>query len=181
MTRARRSVLSLSLVALTTPLVYPQSAQAAAKANRPPERTLAPGQRARCTASPPVAQLTYQEIQQAESLIDEGYLPDELIEALEGVEVEYELIGRAPNALPVVAAIAVAAVAWCVRGALASLVPSALQAMANRANRNISPPTWVSNAIFGCAGGPVLRVLTSQWLRNKFVAAVLAMVIRLNS
>lgn len=52
MTLARRSVLSLSLVALTTPLVYPQSAQAAAKANRPPERTLAPGQRARCTASP---------------------------------------------------------------------------------------------------------------------------------
>ncbi|WP_205413109.1 hypothetical protein [Austwickia chelonae] len=178
----RRNALTLGIVALTVPIasVPSRSAQAAVKERRLPEHAPAHGRRRQCPVAP-VAQLTYQDIQEAQSLIDSGYLSDEIIRALDGVEVQYELIGPAPRALPVVAAIAVAAVAWCAKGALSSLPASAIQDLASRANQNIPPPTWVSNAIFGCAGGPVIGALTSQWMRTKFIAAVLAMIIRLSS
>lgn len=53
--------------------------------------------------------------------------------------------------------------------------------MVHQANSNVPPPDWVLNAIFGCAGGPVLGVLTSQAMRLKFAGAVLAAVIKLRN
>lgn len=125
--------------------------------------------------------IPYSAIAEAEELIADGTIDPELVAALENVDVDYVIVGPQPRALPAIAAAAVAVTAWCVNGALASLVPSALQEMASRAFDGIEPPDWVMNAIFGCAGGPVLGALASQALRLKFAAAVLAAVIKLRN
>ncbi|MBS5996540.1 hypothetical protein L2121_11425 [Corynebacterium diphtheriae bv. mitis] len=126
-------------------------------------------------------QIPYSYISTAESMIADGTIDDEVVNALEGVEVNYEIVGPAPRALPAVAAAAVAVTAWCVKGAVGSLAPSAIQQIAHAANDGIEPPSWVMNAIFGCAGGPVLGALTTQTMRVKFAGAVLAAVIKLRN
>lgn len=126
-------------------------------------------------------QLPYSAITEAEKLIASGSLDPELVTALEGIDVNYEIVGSQPMTLPAVAAVAVAAVAWCVKGALSSIVTSGVQQMANLAHEGIAPPDWVMNAIFGCAGGLVLGALTSQAMRLKFAVVVLATVIKLRN
>lgn len=126
-------------------------------------------------------QIPYYAITDANELIAHSAAEPDVIEALEGVDVNYEIVGPQPMALPAVAAIAVAAVAWCVKGAFTSLPASGIQQMASMAHDGIAPPTWVMNAIFGCAGGPVLGALTSQAMRVNFAAVVLATVIKLRN
>ena len=126
-------------------------------------------------------QVPYSYISTAEAMIADGTIDDEVVNALEGAEVNYEIVGPAPRALPAVAAAAVAVAAWCVKGALGSLVPSTIQQMAHEENDGIEPPSWVMNAIFSCAGGPVIGALTTQAMRVKFAGAVLATVIKLRN
>lgn len=123
----------------------------------------------------------YAAVAVGEQLLADGVIDEELANALEDVDAPYVIEGPRPRALPVVAALAVAGAAWCVKGALGSLVPSALQQMAHQAHDGIEPPTWVTNAVFGCAAGPVLGALASQAMRLKFVAAVLSAVIKLRN
>lgn len=136
-----------------------------------------------CVASGSVepVQIPSSYIATIEELIADGTIDSELVEALEGVQIDYEIVGPTPRALPAVAAAAVAAVAWCVKGAFSSLIPSSLQWLAHQANNGIEPPTWVMNAIFGCAGGPVLGALTTQTMRIKFAGAVLSALIKLRN
>ncbi|MGL5406132.1 MAG: hypothetical protein ACRDAX_04980 [Propionibacteriaceae bacterium] len=126
-----------------------------------------------------MVKLTYKEIAAAKQMIDSGLIDKSIVVALEGVRIDYEIIGPSPRALPVVATVAVAAVAWCAKGALGSLPASALQDIANRANNDIPPPDYVMNAIFACAGGPVLGVLTSQWMRVRFAGAVIGLILKI--
>lgn len=180
---SRRRALVFGMLVMTPPaaaLLAPP-AQAGPRSGGSFPHVHAPAQgRLRCTA-PQVAQLTHEDLEIAHSLIREGALSDDVVAALEGVEIDYEIIGPAPRALPVVAAVAVAAVAWCAKGALSSLPASAIQQLVNQANKNIPPPDWIMNAIFGCAGGPVIGALTSQWMRVQFAGAVMAMILRLSS
>lgn len=128
----------------------------------------------------PVA-VPYAAVASVEELIDNGTIDAAVVSALNTTDPNVTVVGPQPLALPVVAALAIAGVAWCAKGALSSLVPSALQAMVHQANSNVPPPDWVLNAIFGCAGGPVLGALTSQAMRLKFAGAVLAAVIKLRN
>ena len=122
-------------------------------------------------------EITYQDLVTAESVLD-----SELEEALADVDVDYQMVGPAPRALPAVAAAAVAVVGWCVKGALSSVPASALQDAASRAtDEGVPPPDYIMNAIFGCAGGPVLGALTSQAMRVKFAGAVLAFTIKIRN
>ncbi|AKE42165.1 hypothetical protein UL82_10140 [Corynebacterium kutscheri] len=123
----------------------------------------------------------YAAVAAAEELIANGVIDDDIVSALNDTDPNVTVVGPQPRALPAVAALAVAGVAWCAKGALSSLVPSALQEMVHQANSNIPPPDWVMSAIFGCAGGPILGALTSQAVRVKFAGAVLATIIKLRN
>lgn len=126
-------------------------------------------------------ELTYEQLVIAQSVLEEFDV--ELIAALEQANFSYKIIGPRPRALPalsVVASAATAVVAWCVKGALSSIPASAIQHMAHKALQdNVPPPDYVMNAIFGCAGGPVIGALTSQWMRVKFAGAVLSVLMRI--
>ena len=122
-------------------------------------------------------EITYQDLVTAESVLD-----PELEEALSDVDVNYRMVGPAPRALPAVAAAAVAVVGWCVKGALTSVPASAIQDAASRAtDGSVAPPDYMMNAVFGCAGGPVVGALTTQAMRVKFAGAVLAFVIKIRN
>lgn len=122
-------------------------------------------------------EVTYQDLVTAESVLD-----PELEEALSDVDVDYRMVGAAPRALPAVAAAAVAVAGWCVQGALGSVPASVIQHAASRAtDETIPPPDYMMNAIFGCAGGPVVGALTTQAMRVKFAGAVLAFVIKIRN
>ena len=119
-------------------------------------------------------EITYPDLVTAESVLD-----PELEEAFFDVDVKYRMVGPAPRALPAVAAAAVAVVGWCVKGALTSVSASAIQDAASRAtDEAVAPPDYMMNAIFGCAGGPLVGALTTQAMRVKFAGAVLAFVIK---
>lgn len=128
----------------------------------------------------PVA-VPYTAVAAAEELIDSGVIDDEIVFALNETDPNVTVVGPQPRALPAVAALAVAGVAWCVKGALSGLTTSALQQIVHLVNSNVPPPDWVMSAIFDCAGGPVLGALTSQAMRVKFAGAVLATVIKLRN
>lgn len=78
-----------------------------------------------------------------------------------------------------IAAVAIAAAAWCARGALASVPTSALSDIVN--GRNSGWRTYVTNAIIGCfvgeVGGWVWRVLPG-WVKTRAVNMVLSFIIR---
>ena len=113
-------------------------------------------------------EITYQDLVTAESVLD-----PELEEAFFDVDVKYRMVGPAPRAA------AVAVVGWCVKGALTSVSASAIQDAASRAtDEAVAPPDYMMNAIFGCAGGPLVGALTTQAMRVKFAGAVLAFVIK---
>ena len=126
-------------------------------------------------------QVPYAAVAEAEHLIAEGTIDSEMLKSLNEIDVNYEIVGPQPRILPAVAAIAVGAVSWCVKGALSSLPASGIQHLASKAHDGIAPPNWVMNAIFGCAGDPVVGALTSQFARVKFAGAVLAAVIKLRN
>ena len=64
------------------------------------------------------------------------------------------MVGPAARALPEVAAVAVAVAGWCVKGALTSVPPCAIQDAASRAtDEAVPPPNYMMNAIFACPGG----------------------------
>lgn len=114
----------------------------------------------------------------AEEPFASGAIDDDIVSALNDTdpnvaEPSVTVVGPRPRALLAAAALAVGAFAWCAKGALPSLVPSDLQEMAHQVNSNDPPPDWVTSAILGCAGGPVLGTLTSQARRLKFAGAVL--------
>lgn len=122
-------------------------------------------------------EITYQDLVTAESVLD-----PELEEAFSGSDVDYRMVGPAPRALPAVAAAAVAVVGWCVKGALTSVPASVVHDAASRAtNESVPPPDYMMNAIFGCAGGPVVGALTTQTMRVKFAGAVLAFVTKIRN
>ena len=110
-------------------------------------------------------EITYQDLVTAESVLD-----PELEEALSDVDVNYRMVGPAHRDLPAVAAAAVAVVGWCVKGALTSVPDGA-----------VAPPDYMMNAVFGCAGGPVVGALTTQAMRVKFAGAVLAFVFKIRN
>ncbi|MHC9940899.1 hypothetical protein ACQX2H_05585 [Corynebacterium diphtheriae] len=116
-----------------------------------------------------------------EELIDNGIIDPSVVFALNNTDPNDTVVGPQPRALPAVAALALAGVAWCAKGALSSLVPSVLHAMVHQANSNVPLPDRVLNALFGCAEGPVLGAVSSQAMRLKFAGAVLAAVIKLRN
>ncbi|MHC9572579.1 hypothetical protein ACQQ6Y_03010 [Corynebacterium diphtheriae] len=128
----------------------------------------------------PVA-VPYAAVAAVEELIDNGTIDPSVVFALNNTDPNVTVVGPQPRALPAVAALALAGVAWCAKGALSSLVPSALQAMVHQANSNVPSPDRALNAIFGCAGGPVLGALSSQAMRLKFAGAVLTAVTKLRN
>ncbi|MGW8379298.1 hypothetical protein [Streptomyces sp. ODS28] len=84
----------------------------------------------------------------------------------------------APRALPI-AAVAIAAAAWCARGAVASIPTSVLSDVAD--GKFSGKGTYAKNAIIGCLGGEIggwaWKVLPG-WVKNKAVAAVAAFIIK---
>lgn len=84
----------------------------------------------------------------------------------------------APQAFPI-AAIAIAAAAWCAKGALASVPTSALYDIYN--GRYSGWRTYVTNAIIGClvgeVGGWVWRVLPG-WVKTQAINMVVSFIIR---
>jgi hypothetical protein len=83
-----------------------------------------------------------------------------------------------PQAFPI-AAVAIAAAAWCARGALASVPTSALSDIIN--GRYSGWRTYVTNAVIGClvgeVGGWVWRVLPG-WVKTQAVNMVVSFIIR---
>ncbi|MCZ9309928.1 hypothetical protein LH392_01270 [Corynebacterium uberis] len=161
-------------IVLTLIIAISSTATAAPVCNPPENRGLL------CSSQPQFdrghTRLTRQDIVWAEAVIDH-----DLVSALAGVEIPYQDESDS-RAVPLVAAVAVAVVGWCVNGALSSVAPSAIQEMVSQATAGkIAPPDWVMNAIFGCAGGPVLGALTTQAMRVKFASAVLAFVIKIRN
>lgn len=86
--------------------------------------------------------------------------------------------GVQTRAFPIAAA-AVAAAAWCARGALASVPTSALSDVAD--GKFSGKNTYIRNAIIGCLGGEIggwaWKVLPG-WVKNKAVAMVAAFIIK---
>lgn len=72
-----------------------------------------------------------------EELIDNGTIDPSVVFALNTTDRNVTVIGPPPRALPVVAAFTLAGVACRARGALASLVPSALQTMVHQLVRTV--------------------------------------------
>ncbi|RLU81366.1 hypothetical protein CTZ27_33065 [Streptomyces griseocarneus] len=121
----------------------------------------------------------------AEPLTDEQlrFINDRL-----GPEAELEIVdalassgdgsGRTKRALPIAAA-AIAAAAWCARGAVASVPTSVLSDVAD--GKFSGKGTYAKNAIIGCLGGEIggwaWKVLPG-WVKNKAVAAVAAFIIK---
>lgn len=81
------------------------------------------------------------------------------------------------RALPI-AAVAIAAAAWCTKGALGSIPASILNDISNGGEGG----GYVRNAIIGCLAGELGTVwrFTPQWVKNQAIAAVAAVIIRLS-
>ncbi|MBT0565589.1 hypothetical protein [Williamsia sp. CHRR-6] len=80
------------------------------------------------------------------------------------------------KALPV-AAVAIAAAAWCARGALASVPTSVLDDISNGG----AGTAYARNAIIGCLGGEIGGLVWKflpAYLKKKAIEAVAAFVIR---
>jgi len=78
-----------------------------------------------------------------------------------------------------IAAVAIAAAAWCARGALASVPTTALSDILN--GRWSPWRTYVTNAIIGCLIGEVGSVVwrfLPGWVRNQAVNMVISFIIR---
>lgn len=76
-----------------------------------------------------------------------------------------------------IAAVAIAAAAWCAKGALGSVATSALDDVANGGE----PTDYVRNAIIGCIAGEVGGVVWKflpGWVKKKAVELVAAFVIK---
>ncbi|MBK4152464.1 hypothetical protein GWO62_04570 [Corynebacterium macginleyi] len=77
------------------------------------------------------------------------YLGSEAIKEFNRAQVE---ANNGERALPVIAGVAISAVAWCASGALSSIPTSILVDLVNRGEGG---GDYVKNAIFGCAGGTI--------------------------
>ncbi|MEU2855514.1 hypothetical protein [Streptomyces syringium] len=86
--------------------------------------------------------------------------------------------GRATRAFPIAAA-AIAAAAWCAKGAVASVPTSVLSDVAD--GKFSGKGTYAKNAIVGCLGGEIggwaWKVLPG-WVKNKAVSLVAAFIIK---
>ncbi|MFI0739231.1 hypothetical protein ACH4PU_14235 [Streptomyces sp. NPDC021100] len=86
--------------------------------------------------------------------------------------------GRVKRAIPIAAA-AIAAAAWCARGAVASVPTSVLSDVAD--GKFSGKGTYAKNAIIGCLGGEIggwaWKVLPG-WVKNKAVSLVAAFIIK---
>ncbi|WP_432005163.1 hypothetical protein [Streptomyces parvus] len=83
-----------------------------------------------------------------------------------------------PRAFPIAAA-AIAAAAWCAKGALGSIPTSVLSDIA--AGKASSKKTYVRNAIIGCIGGEIGGVVWKflpGWVKDKAVNMVIAFIIK---
>ncbi|MFE4258101.1 hypothetical protein [Streptomyces sp. NPDC056883] len=87
-------------------------------------------------------------------------------------------VGPEQRAFPI-AAVAIAAAAWCARGAVASIPTSVLSDVAD--GKFSGQGTYVKNAIIGCLGGEIgglaWKVLPG-WVKNKAVSMVAAFIIK---
>lgn len=77
------------------------------------------------------------------------YLGSEATKEFNRAQVE---ANNGERALPVIAGVAISAVAWCASGALSSIPTSILVDLVNRGEGG---GDYVKNAIFGCAGGTI--------------------------
>lgn len=77
------------------------------------------------------------------------YLGSEAIKEFNRAQVD---ANNGERALPVIAGVAISAVAWCASGALSSIPTSILVDLVNRGEGG---GDYVKNAIFGCAGGTI--------------------------
>ncbi|MBM7058940.1 hypothetical protein [Streptomyces durocortorensis] len=83
-----------------------------------------------------------------------------------------------PRAFPIAAA-AIAAAAWCAKGALGSIPTSVLSDIA--AGKSSGKKTYVRNAIIGCIGGEIGGVVWKflpGWVKDKAVNMVIAFIIK---
>lgn len=86
--------------------------------------------------------------------------------------------GGQQRAFPI-AAVAIAAAAWCAKGALARIPTSALSDIL--AGRASSRSTYVRNAVIGCIGGEIGGVVwrfLPAWVKDQAVQMVISFIIR---
>lgn len=108
--------------------------------------------------------------------LDHGMGPEGLAAFDEAVLAARD--GGVTYAFPI-AAVAIAAAAWCARGAVASVPTSVLSDIA--AGKMSSKGTYARNAIIGCLGGEIGGFVWKWlpgWVKNKAVALVASFIIR---
>lgn len=93
-------------------------------------------------------------------------------------EIEQAIAARdsgtpSTRAFPIAAA-AIAAAAWCAKGALASVPTSVIDDVADGGRGT----PYVRNAIIGCLGGGVVWKVLPGWVKKKAVEMVAASIIR---
>ncbi|MFH9263979.1 hypothetical protein ACH4KN_06905 [Streptomyces sp. NPDC017546] len=109
--------------------------------------------------------------------IEEGMGPEAMAE-LERAMSRGSSGSVQPRAFPIAAA-AIAAAAWCAKGALASIPTSVLSDIG--AGKASSKKTYVRNAIIGCIGGEIGGVVWKflpGWVKDKAVNMVIAFIIK---
>ncbi|MEL4211985.1 hypothetical protein [Corynebacterium bovis] len=148
-------------VALCLALCVPAASSSVAQA-APNSNHVSVDNQVECAATGPAP--TQEQIDE----IHEFWGPD-AVEAINRSQVE---ANNGERALPVIAGVAISAVAWCASGALSSIPTSAL---ADIVNRGEGGGDYVKNAIFGCAVGNVGSLawkLIPSSVKNKILQAV---------
>ncbi|MEU9673400.1 MULTISPECIES: hypothetical protein [Streptomyces] len=160
--------IALSTVAvLTSGALLAAVAPTAMAADRAQERAAA------VAAAEQVPPLTAEQRQ----FIEDGMGPEAMAE-LEKAMSQGSSGSVQPRAFPIAAA-AIAAAAWCAKGALGSIPTSVLSDIA--AGKASSKKTYVRNAIIGCIGGEIGGVVWKflpGWVKDKAVNMVIAFIIK---
>ncbi|MET8726805.1 hypothetical protein ABZV81_06375 [Streptomyces parvus] len=160
--------IALSTVAvLTSGALLAAVAPTAMAADRTQERAAA------VAAAEEVPPLTAEQRQ----FIEDGMGPEAMAE-LEKAMSQGSSGSVQPRAFPIAAA-AIAAAAWCAKGALGSIPTSVLSDIA--AGKASSKKTYVRSAIIGCIGGEIGGVVWKflpGWVKDKAVNMVIAFIIK---
>jgi hypothetical protein len=135
----------------------------------------APGTSAIAVQTVQAAEATPELTAEQKAFIDSG-LGVEAVQSIESAMAEKGEGDVSALAFPI-AAVAIAAAAWCAKGALASVPTSVLDDLSNGGGGT----NYARNAIIGCLGGEIggwaWRVLPG-WVKKKAIAMVASFIIR---
>ncbi len=165
-TSTRRMTLS-GIAVLTSGALLATVAPVAMAADRTQERTVA------VDAAEQAPPLTAEQ----RRFIETGMGPEAMAE-LEKAMSQGSSGTVQPRAFPIAAA-AIAAAAWCAKGALGSIPTSVLSDIA--AGEASGKKTYVRNAVIGCIGGEIGGVVWKflpGWVKDKAVNMVIAFIIK---